>query len=442
MILVGGQTMKTLTELTDAYGPRLTGSDVHRGAASWAADRFRSYGVDATLESFTLERSWVRGEATAKMVAPKEQALHVAAFGWTPGTPGSIRAEVIAPDDVTPEALAKRKDLKGKIALFGREQSDKLRKGYAGYGVAQAGAVAMLYDAGMPGNAHWVSTADAPKGAAFPAPYVTIGHEDAELLRRMLEKGPVTIDLSSTAQLGGPVEVPNVVAEIKGREKPDEVVMVGAHLDSWDYANGAQDNGSGSAQVLEAARAIRALGTAPRRTVRFALWGGEEEGLFGSRAYVKAHAAELDRVVSYVNTDFGAGAPTGWDLDDRDDVKDAMKPMAKSLLAGVGADTLETKLRCDTDHCPFWMQGVPTFNLDVDGSHYGEIHHLATDTVDKVKDAALSQGAAAVAVMAYVLAELPDRVAPRLTHAQVAKHVKDDGQGLMPWIVDEGYWKP
>jgi carboxypeptidase Q len=143
-----------------------------------------------------------------------------------------------------------------------------------------------------------------------------------------------------------------------------------------------------------------------------------------------------------VNTDYGAGAPIGWDLDGRDDLLAALKPAAKSLLAGVGADVLETKLRCDTDHCPFWLQGIPTLNLDVDTSHYDEIHHLATDTVDKVNEGALDRGAAAVAVAAYVLAELPDRIAPRISHATIGRHIKQDPDEVMPWIVETGMWRP
>jgi carboxypeptidase Q len=443
LALVSGQAMKTLTELTDANGPRLTGSDVHKRAAAWAADRFRSYGVDAALETFSIDHGWVRGEATARVVGPAGHALHVTSFGWTPGTSGVLRLPLVLADFGRDASPTDKDAVKGKLAFFGPKETEKVKHGHPGFKAALAGAAAMLFEADRAGNTFHAQTAEGqPLGTAYPAPYFMVGHEDGEMLRRLLEKGPVTLEVSSTAQVTGPEDVPNVVAEIKGREKPGEVVMVGAHLDCWDYANGAQDNGSGSAQVIEVARVLRAMGTAPRRTVRFALWAGEEEGLWGSRAYVKAHASELDTIVSYVNTDYGAGAPIGWDLDGRDDVSQAMTKPVKDLLAGIGAETLETKMRCDTDHCPFWLQGVPTFNLDVDTAHYGEIHHLSTDTVDKVKEASLSQGAAAVAVLTYVLAELPDRVAPRLSHATVAKHIKDEGADLLPDIVDQGIWKP
>src|SRR5205085_2491906 len=143
-------------------------------------------------------------------------------------------------------------------------------------------------------------------------PYALLGKEDALWLARQAAKGPVTLELVLEAKLLGPVQVANVVGEIKGREKPGEWILVGAHLDSWDYATGAQDNGSGVVQVIDAARAIRAAGRAPKRSIRFVLWGGEEQGMLGSDAYVKAHAAELGSCLAVLNTDNGAGHPDGW----------------------------------------------------------------------------------------------------------------------------------
>jgi hypothetical protein len=149
-------------------------------------------------------------------------------------------------------------------------------------------------------------------------------------------KGPVTIEFAYENRVSGPTEVHNVIAEIPGREKPDEWIIIGAHLDSWDYGTGAQDNGSGCAMVLEAARAIAMMG-APRRSIRFALWGGEEEGLLGSAAYVKAHKAELGKCVAALNTDNGAGHPKGWKVQGRADLAEAMKSISDPLLTGSGA---------------------------------------------------------------------------------------------------------
>jgi hypothetical protein len=438
-ILVGGQAMKTLTELTDSFGPRLAGSDVHARAAEWARDRFRSYGLDASLETFPLDHGWTRGEATAKLVAPSEHTLHVAAQAWSPGTTGALRAEVVAVDDVSAAVLAKRKDLAGKIVLYKGK-----RPGPGEHPVvelAKAGAVAALAELDMPRDALMGARCRAAKDATCTIPAFVLGHEDGEMIRRAVDGGAhPAVELTSTAQIGGPVNVPNVIADIKGSDKPQEMVIVGAHLDSWDLATGAQDNGSGCAEVLEAARAVRALGRAPVRTMRFVLWAGEEEGILGSAAYAKAHAKELDGVVAVVNTDHGAGAPVGWNTGGRDDLKTALAPLAKSLLSGLGAADIDAQPTCNTDHCPFMLQGVPTLNLQVEASHYEEIHHLATDTVDKVKEGWLSQGAAAVAVVSYTQAMRDGRLAPRLGHEAVAKSIA--GSDFLPYAIAMGMWTP
>src|SRR5262249_10350651 len=192
-------------------------------------------------------------------------------------------------------------------------------------------------------------------------------------------------------QTSGPMQVNNVVAEIPGREKPDEWIIIGAHLDSWDYGTGAQDNGSGCAMVLEAARAIAAFG-APRRSIRFALWGGEEQGILGSAAYVKSHKAELGKCVAALNTDNGAGHPKGWKVEGRNDLAEAMKSISSDLLEDLGAGGRSQETTFDTDHAHFMLKGIPVLDLWVDMSHYGEVHHKSSDTIDKVDAHNLAAG--------------------------------------------------
>jgi carboxypeptidase Q len=213
-ILVAGQATKTLTELTDFAGPRLTGSDVHARAAGWAAERFRSYGVDATLEPFTLDHTWVRGEARAKMVAPREQVLRVAAIGWTPGTPAEgVRGEVVKVDDLSPDAVAKRTDLKGKIAFYDAAAGRKAGwTAHPPYRLAQAGAAAVVIHWARPFNALFGTACKGPKEAACSVPVFVMGSEDGAVVARLADAGPVTLDLASTASVGGPAQVPNVVA--------------------------------------------------------------------------------------------------------------------------------------------------------------------------------------------------------------------------------------
>jgi Zn-dependent M28 family amino/carboxypeptidase len=215
-------------------------------------------------------------------------------------------------------------------------------------------------------------------------------------------------------------------------------VLVGAHLDSWDFATGAQDNGTGVAMVLEVARVIAELETPPRRSIRFALWGGEEQGVFGSRAYVDAHNQELDVGVLVLNTDHGSGSPRGWITQGREDLKTAMKAFGP-LLSGLGGDGTDTKMNCDSDHCPFALAGVPVLELDVDDSKYDEIHHLPSDTLDKVTGSSLARGAAVVAVTAWLAADTPARLVPRLSHEEIAQHLKK--ADLEESVTRAGLWK-
>jgi carboxypeptidase Q len=438
--LVGGRSYALLRELTDGYGPRLTGSPVHAGAARWALETFRAMGVDeARLEEFDFEAQWQRGAVSARTGEPAARELSAQAVGWAPG--GSVSAEVVLVDSLK-DAAARAHELKGKIVLPAG------RRGQRGFGGRQK-ALKALSEAGVAaivgrsrrsnnvGNAHGCFGCER---VVSPVPMVDLGLEDAAWLERRLAEGKVTLTLSNASTLGGPVKVPNVVAEVRGREKPDEYVLVGAHLDSWDFATGAQDNGSGCAQVLEAARAILGAGVRPRRSIRFALWAGEEQGLHGSRAYVKAHAGELDRVVAVVNTDHGAGAPKAWWLDAREDLVASFTPLAKRLFAGLGPVELKDEFRCDTDHCPFVLEGIPTFNLEVDDKDYNEVHHAPSDTLDKVREQDLSAGAASVAVAAYALADLPERPGPRLAHAKVTENLK--AKNALDDLVAEGLYRP
>jgi len=237
-------------------------------------------------------------------------------------------------------------------------------------------------------------------------------------------KGPVTIEFAYENRVSGPTEVHNVIAEIPGREKPDEWIIIGAHLDSWDYGTGAQDNGTGSVMVMEAARAMAALGQAPRRSIRFALWGGEEQGLLGSAAYVRAHSSELSKCIAVVNTDNGAGHPKGWKVEGRDDLHTAMKDISQTLLAGLGGGGLSKEATFDTDHGHFMLEGIPALDLWVEMEGYGKVHHKPSDTIDKVDAHNLAVDTAIVAVTAYVIAERAAPIAPHIDRAAVSMILK------------------
>jgi carboxypeptidase Q len=190
---------------------------------------------------------------------------------------------------------------------------------------------------------------------------------------------------------------------------PREWVLVGAHLDSWDLGTGAQDNGTGVVMVLETARAIASLGKGPWRSIRFALWAAEEPGPPGSAMFIKRHATELRDCVAALNTDSGAGRPRGWYVNGREDLRDAMRPIAEHLRS-LGADGLSTDVTCGSDECPFLLDGIPALKLWVDTAQYREVHHKASDTFDKVDPLSFRTGGAVVAATTYALANQPDRM--------------------------------
>src|SRR5579859_887306 len=293
-----GPSMETLRELSDGFGGRLSGSPAHNRAAEWAREKFRSFGIrNVRLESFTIPNGWLRGMAHGEMLAPLARPLYLASVGWSPSTPdGGVKGEVVVIDEVSgPSIKAKSAQLKGKIVMLDTEKifADGWTKVIGALIAAQqlfkdAGVVGMVFPDFDKGN---VLNAFSPEwgGRLLVLPGAVLGLEDSLLIRRLLEKGPVNVQFELHNTTSGPTQVNNVVAEIGGDQEADEWIILGAHLDSWDFGTGAEDNGAGSASVLEVARAIAALRKAPRRSIRFALWGGEEEGLLGSTAYVQAH---------------------------------------------------------------------------------------------------------------------------------------------------------
>jgi carboxypeptidase Q len=447
-VLVGGHALDTLQTLTDSFGPRVTGSSNYNRAVQWAAEQFRSYGIkDVKLEPFTMANGWERGPVRASMIAPFQHSLHLEAFGWTPSTPaGGVRGELVLLKDITTEGIkAQTESLKGRIVLIDSKSlfKDRSPKNFelierSPALLAKAGAAAVLMVASLPNNV--ISTGDLGwRGEVGPLVMASVGLEDGRMLMRRLEKGPVSVEFEYQNKVTGPEQVNDVVAEIRGMEKPDEWVLIGAHLDSWDFATGAQDNGSGTAQVLEAARAIAAQGKPPKRSIRFALWGGEEEGLVGSIAYAQEHAGEMAKCVAALNTDNGAGHPKGWKVQGRKDVETALEPLSKSLLSQLGGEEISQEISFDTDHGPFMLYGVPALDLLVDDGDYEQVHHKPADTFDKVDDHGLADGAAIVAVTAWALANADQPFAKHLDHAAEGEILKKDG--LDEYLEAQGLWK-
>ena len=447
--IYNGPSVATLGELADGIGGRLTGSPAYVRSTEWAAAKFRSYGIEnVKLEPFTIPAGWQRGTATGAMLAPLARPLNLASMGWAPSTPaGGVQGTVVVVADVAPEGLKSRAgELRGKIVLL-----DTTRIYADGYGKAlpkmeaawltfqKAGVLAVVFadrDKNNVLNAHSVGWG----AKLLPLPAAEIGMEDAKLIQREMERGPVIIQFTIENKTSGETTVNNVVAEIRGSERPEEWILIGAHLDSWDFGTGAQDNGTGAISVLEIGRALVALGKAPRRSVRLALWGGEEQGLLGSYAYTQTHQDELDKCVAVLNTDNGAGHPKGWKVEGREDLKKAMQPWSDGLLKDLNGGELSTDTTYDTDHGPFLLQGIPALDLSVDMTHYFEIHHKSSDTIDKVDALDFKAGEAIVAVTAYAIAQNETPIAPHIDHAAVGEIVKK--AKLEDLLVNVGVWKP
>jgi carboxypeptidase Q len=434
-----------LTHLADRIGPRLTGSAKLDHASHWTEGQFKAAGLpNAHLEPWTIEKGWNRGTATGRIVSPAEHQLTLAASGWSPATKGAVRGQVIG---IKAERLADLDQYKGKlrgaIVLVGSAgdlvtpenplltpfdkmsipialpkplaeganlgEFIKLMRGITSV-LESEGAAAVLMSPDKWYGLLNISTTNREYKEA-KAPMASITRENQALLWRLLEGGPVEVELNIQNSFSEkPVEVYNTVAEIRGTEKPDEVVILGAHLDSWDLGTGATDNGTGSMAVLEAARALQKLGVKPKRTIRFVLFTGEEQGLNGSRAYVKAHKDELGKISGVLVHDSGTGKVLTVGLMANYGARETMDHVLYPLAAAKGIELTEPSLRSEggSDHVPFDEEGVPAFWCVQDNVDYDRTHHSQADTLDRVRWDDLTEGAQVLAVFGYNAAQLPE----------------------------------
>ncbi len=428
--LTSGGASAFLETLTDTVGGRVTGTRESLAASELILRTLKAAGYEnARFEEYPLESRWTRGPATGRIVSPIERAIVVGSYAWVPGTAGAMTAPLVdvgAPpsNDWTPPA----ERVRGAAVLIdpqkvGTDPSFVMRSIMARR-LAAAGAVAMLLPSDKPQRMVYTSAFGFyPKG---PLPVISVAKEDALLLRRLLAKGPVSLSLDVRNTFDtSPYRERNVIADLPGAT-PDDVVLIGAHLDSWDPAEGAQDDGSGVAAVLEAARILKRLNVRPRRTIRFAFFSGEEEACLGSRAYVTAHEKELDRLRAVLVMDSGAQAPRGLELHGRADLEEPVKKLLAPLAAfGASAVTLDATF--DRDHAPFMVAGVPAFTLWVEDGDYDIHHHAVSDTLDKVDPRLLATDTAVMAIAAWQLANAEQPVGRRLTPAEASELMKTSG---------------
>ncbi len=438
------QAMENLEYLSDEIGARLTGSPQLKQANDWTAAKFREYGLtNVKLEPWTIAHSWTRGTARARIVSPAEHPLTIAAAGWSPGTTGIVRGPVVYFDAKTKDDFGKfHGKLKGAIVIYQEPESlspprpqspnaEIIRpmqtpppvKGqppapspFAAFQeVARArneffkreGVAAVLRDSGKPHGLLNMTGIGGEKFDIGVIPTAFITGEGYRMLFRMQKHAKVEVEIEMTNSFGDkPMDVYNTVAEIRGSEKPDEVVILGAHLDSWDLGTGSTDNGTGSMAVLEAARTLAKLNLKPKRTIRFVLFTGEEEGLVGSAKYVEAHQNELEKISAVLVHDTGTGRVLTLGLhdnyQDREIVDQVLAPLKELKL-------LEPTMRraFGTDHASFNEVGVPGFYVIQDTAEYSQTHHSQSDTFDKVWKDDLNQGAQVLAAWAYNTAQLP-----------------------------------
>ncbi|HKN34475.1 MAG TPA: M20/M25/M40 family metallo-hydrolase [Terriglobales bacterium] len=414
-----------VAHLTENIGPRMGASPQAEHAVAYVADKLRKLGLEVHLEEVQLPR-WVRGIETAELVqylgqAPgTTQRIVVTTLSGSSATAGSgITAEVVVAGSFAELNALGREKVVGKIVLFNVPfDKKKAAAGYAGeaYGeavayrgagakaAAELGAVASLIRS-VGGAEYRLPHTGYSVPAGIPAGAVTA--EDADLIAHLASQGPVQLHLTLTPQTFPEIVSHNVVADLKGSEHPEQVVVVSGHLDSWDLGTGAIDDGAGVAVAMEAAHLIEELHLHPKRTIRVIAWMDEENGGRGHDAYAKQHAAEMPNHAAAIESDLGAGHPMGFVVKINPSAAPLLRPMLE-VLRSTGCTALrQTDYSPGSDISPLVKAGVPGFAPMQDSRTYFNYHHTAADTLDKIVPRELQENAAATAVLAYTLANLP-----------------------------------
>jgi carboxypeptidase Q len=432
-----------LSYLLDVIGPRLSGSAGMKRANDWTQSKLHEYGIDsAWQEPWTFGVTWERGPISVTMLAPHRRELIGVSWAWSPGTNGTVEGSVVMLDARTESAYRDRfaGKLRGAWVMLApatvipnpdgpvpsRADSariDSLRRAQFTLNAEEQAFAQMrtglLVQEGVAGvlrdgaKEFALFTMSGSPAAISPVVQVVLPNETYAQFERLARRGEtVRLAVNVRNALGiEPVQQFNTIGEIRGSERPDEVVLLGAHLDSWDLATGATDNGAGSIAVLEAARILKAAGVRPRRTIRFALFSGEEQGLFGSQAYVRAHAADLAKHHAVLVLDNGTGRITAMALQGRNELRDLWRDLF-APIASLGPFRVRDGNKGGTDHLPFLAYGVPAFNYDQLTRGYNHTHHSQVDVLDHAVPEDVMQAAIVMAVNAYQLASL-DSLLPR-----------------------------
>ena len=413
--LAGRDGYARLTYLCYRIGNRLSGSPALEKAIAWSAEQMKAIGLTNVRVIPTKVPHWVRGTESARMLAPLDKPLHMLGLGMSVGTPpGGITADVVAVSDFDALDRLGRDKVRGKIVLFNQE--------YHGYGptvvyrtngasrAAALGAVAALVRSITPLAMQIPHTGAMRYDESQPKiPTAAVSPEDAIMMAQLVADGvPVRVHLEMAARMEPDVESGDVIGEIRGKELPQEVVVLGGHIDSWDVGQGAQDDGASIMACLDALALMKKLGLQPRRTIRVAFWVNEENGGRGGEAYRQFVGDQIANHVAAIEMDGGAEAPRGFGADLDPASLDLLKQIG-ALLDRAGASEIAPG-GGGADIAPLMRDGVPGLGERTVGTHYFDWHHTETDTLDKVNPEDFRKNVAALAVMSYVLADMPNRL--------------------------------
>jgi hypothetical protein len=411
-----------LSHLTDRIGNRLSGSKALERAIEWAVATMKADGHENVRAEKVMVNHWVRGAESGALVAPVERPLSLIGLGGSGATPrkGLVGEVVVVTDFAEMDRLGAR--VKGKIVLFNKPLTYTEGKGtdygevaqYRGRGPTRAAALGAKAALVRSLTTHSLRTphtgATRFMDAQKPIPAAALATEDADLIARLAASGePVRVKLLLSGRKLPDAPSANVVAELRGRERPDEIVVISGHIDSWDVGQGAHDDGAGVVMAMQALTLLRKLGLTPRRTIRAVLFTNEENGLGGARQYAVDHAAELGKHVMALEADSGAFQPRGFRVQGSEQALRQVTDIA-SLLQPIDGHRAEAG-HGGADIGVMEGAGVPLLGLWVDPARYFDYHHTEADTLDKVSPRDLARGVAAVALIAYVVADMAEPLA-------------------------------
>jgi len=459
-IVMGPSPMEeNLRRLTDEIGGRVTGSPEMAKAVEWAVAAFRAAGVEVHTEKYMLPVIWSEGKtrllfgvSSLLTTPPAEDVsfpllpVHAVSVGWSPALAADEVYRLVDVGYGSEEEFRHAGSIKGEVLLvhsdIGSTWTDLLNEYLRPPDIIKravaGGAIAILWMGARERLLLYRHT-NSLKGEIDKIPQAVVAREDAMRMARLVEEFPKTAsaELLMPNKIGGPVEQQNVVGEIRGYEKPNEVVILAAHLDSWELGTGALDNGCNATLVIEAARAIKATGLLPRRTIRFVLFSGKEQGTIGSFEYVKTHRAELDKIRAVIVFDSGIGRVTGYSLGGRRDSESGVREILKPLESwGANNDTYDASF--GTDNFDFLLEGVPTLVANQEEANYLPNYHASSDTLDKVDMRELKLHTVLAALTAWGIADRTKPLGKRLTRSEIETQMKETGLDRQMKLL--GYW--